>query len=170
MPISKSSFALATLALIISGCSARPRNFVANVSSPVGDRTTFESDYRTCQALVAKGRSSDFKSVAATGLATGAGTFGATAVAASAGGIGIGGATAAASVAIPFVGVLAGFGVSRAIRDGKERKVKRSMTACLSEYGYSVDGWTKLKKRQDAARIAALSAEVTLVPITSQGE
>lgn len=170
MHVSKSACAIVAMALIISGCSTRPRNFAATTTIPVADRTVFETDYRTCQRLVAHGRRTDFKAAAATGAATGAGAFGASAVAASAGGIGIGGATAVASIAIPFVGVLAGFGVSRTIRGGKERKIKRAMTTCLTEYGYSVAGWSKLKRREDAAHFAALSSVAAPAPLASNEE
>jgi len=157
---------LAVSAMLLSGCSTRPRNFAASVSEPVADRTSFEKDYRTCQALVRAGRSNNFKAAAATALATGAGTVGSGMAMAGAGMVGItssGGAVVAVA-AMPVVGVLAGFGVSRMIRTGKERKFKRAMTACLSEYGYAVEGWTKLHKRDDAANIAARTVPVTTPP------
>lgn len=143
------------VAIALSGCSTRPRNFAAQVAAPVPDRLGFESDYHTCATLVRSGHTSNFKGAALTGLAAGAGTFGATAVAATAGGIGITGATTAASMAIPGVGLIAAFGMSRAIRGGKERKYKRAMTDCLAEYGYEVSSWAKLDKRDDPAAAAA---------------
>ena len=162
-------WAIAATAMLLSGCSTKPRNFSANLTAPVPDRLAYENDYRTCQKLVQSGRTSDFKAGAAQALATGAGTMGATAIAATAGGIGIGGATTAASVAIPGVGLIAGFGVARAIRGGKERKFKRNMSACLQEYGYSVGGWAKLHKRDDAARIASQQASILRVPADPAG-
>ena len=151
----RTALAAATLATALSACSTRPRNFAAQVSTPVADRIAFENDYRTCTQLVTSGHSGHFKAAAATGLAGAAGTVGTTAVFATAGGIGIGGATTAASIAIPGVGLLAAFGVNRAIRGGKERKFKRNMTACLNEYGYEVADWDKLNKRDDSAAFAA---------------
>ena len=162
----KSALAAAALATALSGCSTRPRNFAAEVSTPVADRLAFEQDYRTCTRLVASGHQGNFKAAAATGLAGAAGTVGATAAAATVGGIGIGGATTAASVAIPGIGLLAAFGVNRAIRGGKERKFKRNMGACLGEYGYEVAEWEKLEKRDDSAAYAArhvMVNEATLV-------
>jgi hypothetical protein len=155
--------ALATASVLVSGCSTRPRNFTAELSAPVVDRAVFEDDFRTCQALVRQGRKADFKAAAATALATGAGTVGTGAAIASAGFVGIGstGATlTAAAAAMPVVGVLVGFGVSRAIRSGKEGKYKRAMDACLGEYGYDVSRWSAVKKRDDAAKMAAGKASI----------
>jgi hypothetical protein len=150
-----------SVAMLASGCSTRPRNFVASVSAPVASRTAFETDYRTCQTLVANGRTSDFKAGAAQVLATGAGAIGG-GVAVVGLGVGgtISGAGMAAAAAMPVVGVLAGFGVSRAIRGGKERKFKRLMSSCLAEYGHQVESWDKLKKNEDPASIAASRARV----------
>lgn len=150
-----SALIIAAMATALAGCSTKPRNFAASVSTPVADRNTFEQDYRTCDSLVRAGHSSNFKGAAASGLAGAAGTFGTTAAFAYGGGIGIGGASTAASMAIPGVGIIAALGMSRAIRGGKERKLKANMTACLNEYGYEVADWEKLKKRDDAAAAAA---------------
>ena len=158
--------ALATAAVLLPGCSTAPRNFSANLSAPVADPTAFEQDYRTCQTLVKGGRTSDFKAGAATALAGGVGALGTGAAMAGTGMAGIGmsgGAAAAASAALPVVGFAAAFGMSRAIRGGKERKLKRTMSNCLGEYGYRVEGWTKLHKRDDAARAATEAATLASV-------
>jgi len=154
----KTVLVAATLATALSACSTRPRNFAAEVSTPVADRLAFEQDYRTCQQLVASGHSNNFKSVALQSVATGAGAFGTGVGLVSTGAVGItssSGAAAAATAAMPVVGVLLGFGVSRAIRGGRERKFKRNMSACLTEYGYEVADWEKLEKRDDSATFAA---------------
>lgn len=156
-------FALAAACVLVSGCSTRPRNFTAELSAPVPDRAAFEGDFRTCQMLVRQGRTSDFKAGAATALATGIGTVGAGAAIVGTGMAGItttGGAAVAATAAMPVVGLLLGFGVSRMIRAGKEGKFKRAMDACLTEYGYSVDSWAKVNEKEDAAKIAAAKANI----------
>lgn len=156
---------LVALSVMAAGCSTRPRNFSANVSAPVADRMAFENDYRTCEKLVRAGHSSNFKGAAATIATTGVATVGAGAAIVSTGLGGVNVATGAASAslaAVPVIGILAGFGVSRAIRGGKERKYKRAMGDCLAEFGYPVGTWTKLKKRDDAAGFA--SANVTVAP------
>jgi hypothetical protein len=147
----------------VSACSTRPRNFTAELAAPVTDRATFENDFRTCQTMVRQGRKSGFKDAAAMGLATGLGAVGGGAALASAGlvGVNIGtGAVSAMTYAVPFIGVFAGFGVSRAIRSGREGKVKRAMDSCLNEYGYGVSRWSPVKKKEDAAKIAAAKASI----------
>ena len=154
--------ALVGVAMLASGCSTRPRNFTAELSAPVVDRMAFEGDFRTCQTLVRQGHKSNFKGAAASALATGVGTVGAGAAMASAGLVGItsSGGAALATAAMPLVGVFLGFGVSRMIRSGKEGKFKRAMDACLDEYGYGVSRWSAVKKRDDAAKIAATKATI----------
>ncbi len=155
--------ALTGAAMLVTGCSTRPRNFTAELTAPVADRMAFENEFRTCQTLVRQGRKADFRSGAATALATGVGTVGAGAAMAGTGLVGIttgGGAAAAASMAMPVVGVFLGFGVSRLIRSGKEGKYKRALGACLDEYGYGVSRWSTVKKKEDAAKMAAAKVSV----------
>lgn len=155
--------ALGAAAMLASGCSTRPRNFTAELSAPVTDRAVFENDFRTCQTLVRQGHKSGFKDAAAMSLAGGVGAVGGGAALASAGlvGLNIGtGAVSAMTYAVPFIGVFAGFGMSRAIRSGREGKVKRAMAACLDEYGYGVSRWSAVKKKEDAAKIAAAKASI----------
>jgi len=150
------------MAAAISGCSTRPRNFAAQVAVPPAEMASFEGDYRTCNALVAQGRRTGFKEAAVTVGASGVGAlagvgvaFGtAGAVAGSAPFAGLAAAGTIASMAVPGLGLLAGFGVSRMIRGGKERKFKRAMAACLDEYGYTVDDWERIDRRSDAATAA----------------
>ena len=159
----KMILATAAAAMLATGCSTRPRNFTAELSAPVPDRMAFESDFRTCQTMVRQGRKSGFKDAAAMGLATGVGAVGGGAALASAGLIGVNigtGAVSALTYAVPFIGVFAGFGVSRAIRSGREGKYKRAMNTCLDEYGYGVSRWSTVKKKDDAAKIAAGKASV----------
>ena len=159
----KMILATAAAAMLATGCSTRPRNFTAELSAPVADRMAFEGDFRTCQTMVRQGRKSGFKDAAAMGLATGVGAVGGGAALASAGLIGVNigtGAVSALTYAVPFIGVFAGFGVSRAIRSGREGKYKRAMSTCLDEYGYGVSRWSTVKKKDDAAKIAAAKASI----------
>ena len=158
--------AIAGASVLVSGCSTRPRNFTVELAAPVVNRMAFEGDFRTCQTLVRQGRKAGFKN-AATGLAVGSGAVGAGLAVGSmtAGGVysGYGAAGAAAGAALmattAVIGI-AGFGLTRLIRGGKERKYKRVMDDCLTEYGYSVDSWAKVNKKDDAAKIAASKATV----------
>ena len=149
---------LAATALLIGGCSSRPRQFAPTLKTPASNQATYDKDYLTCRTLVGKGYKSDFKATALTlGIGTAAGLGGGLAVGAvvistttptlatlglnaSAAGIG------AASVAFPIIGIGVGFGVSRAIRSGREKRIKTALASCLGEYGHSVDGWTLVKK------------------------
>lgn len=150
------------MAAALSGCSTRPRNFAAQVAVPSAELASFEADYRTCSTLVAQGRRAGFRDAALMAGASGAGViagvgvaFGtAGAVAGSAPFAGLAAAGTIASVAMPGIGLLAGFGVSRMIRGGKERRFKRAMTACLGEYGYTVDDWERIDRKSDAATAA----------------
>ena len=155
--------ALAGASVLVSGCSTRPRNFTAELRAPVPDRAAFETEFRTCQTLVRQGRKAGFKDAAAMGLVGGVGAVGGGAALASAGlvGVNIGtGAVSALTYAVPFIGVFAGFGMSRAIRSGREGKYKRAMATCLDEYGYGVSRWSAVKKKDDAAKIAAAKANI----------
>ena len=171
----RTALAAATLATALSACSTRPRNFAAQVSTPVADRIAFENDYRICEGLVRGGHKSGFRT-AASGAAVGAGAAGAGMGAAAAigstagtttGWSGIGAGMGAAFAAATVVAGAAGFGITRMIRGGRERKYKRTMTACLNEYGYEVAEWDKLKKKDDSAAFAARSVIVSEPAMTS---
>ena len=149
---------LAATGLVLGGCSTRPRQFAPTLKTPASDQATYDKDYQTCQALVGKGYKSNFKATALKlGIGTAAGfaggvVVGAVAIASttptlvslgfstSVAGIG------AASIAFPVIGIGVGFGVSRVIRSGREKRIKTALSGCLSEYGHSVDSWTMVKK------------------------
>ena len=149
---------IAATGLVLGGCSTRPRQFAPTLKSPASDQVTYDRDYQTCQTLVGRGYKSNFKATALTlGIGTAAGVAGAVAASAvaiasttptlatlgfntTAAGVG------AATIALPVIGIGVGFGVSRAIRSGREKRVKAALASCLSEYGHSVDSWTLVKK------------------------
>lgn len=168
----RTALVAAAMATALAGCSTKPRNFAASVSTPVADRVAFERDYRTCDSLVRSGHQSDFRAagrgVAVSMGAAGAGVGTAAAVGSTAGtasgwggiGAGMGAAAAAATLAVGVVG----FGLTRLIRGGREQRYKKRMAACLNEHGYQVADWEKLKKREDAAVFA--SQQVTVAEPT----
>jgi hypothetical protein len=55
---------------------------------------------------------------------------------------GVGNAAGAMTVVTPLVM----FGVSRAIRSGREKKHKAKMSMCLTELGYEPSEWAKAKR------------------------
>lgn len=142
-------------ALAMSACSTKPRNFSAEVR-PIGtggaQASNEAADFATCDVLVRKGHKSGFLAAAATGAAGGVGV--ATGVAT---GFAVGGSFSAmgatAAAAVPIFGIAAAFGVNRMIRSGKERKYKRVMTDCMSEFGYEVTDWTKAPKKRPGTAI-----------------
>ena len=112
--------------------------------------------------LVASGQRSNFG--AGRGASAAAGAAGAVA------GVGLGaaalggtyatyGAAAAAAGATlllaPVVGVAAAVGMAKHKRARKEREIKGATALCLSEAGYQVEGWTKVKRRSAAKAKAA---------------
>ena len=159
---------LSTVALVIGGCSSRPRQFTATINPPASDEAAYHRDFASCDILALKGYKSDFKALAlstAGGTAVGFGVgVAATSIAATsaitAGGIGGIGTGLAAGVtagtgALLIVGLPVGFGISRAIRGGREKRLKRSLSACLGEYGYTVADWSRVKKPKKIASTAS---------------
>ncbi len=167
MQISRLASAMAISGLLLSGCSTRPRNFAAEVSTPVTDRMAFENDYRTCDGLVRAGHKSGFRTagttaaISAGAVGGGVGAFAATTGGTASGwsgiGAGLGTAAAAATMAVGVVG----FGLTRAIRGGREHRFKERMTSCLGEYGYQVTDWEKLRKKDDSAAFASRHVRVS---------
>jgi hypothetical protein len=158
------SIALSLTALgTLSGCSTKPRNFQPIVTPPPADPLALQKTVDDCVTMVRSGRKSGFANALAVGAGTGAGAIvgaiGAGSLA-TASGAGFAGASGAATAAFPIVGIAVGFGISRAIRSGREKKIKTAMTTCLGEFGYTVSSWEVIRKTKKKA--AAKAQEVTL--------
>ena len=137
-------------ALASSACSTKPRTFSAMVqplAPQLAEGPSEAQRFTTCDELIRKGYKTDFASAAATGAAGGAGAVGG-GVAAFAASSTLAGAGQAVAVAMPVIGIAAAFGMNRMIRSGRERKYKRTMSACMTEFGYEVTDWTRAAKRQ----------------------
>ncbi len=161
----KFALSLASLALV-SGCSTKPRNFQPIVAPPPASSAAFQKVVDDCVVMVRSGRTSGFANavlIGAGGTVAGiAGGVAATSIALSnatsvGGAVGAGGAGAAV---FPIVGIAVGFGISRAIRSGREKKIKTAMTTCLGEFGYTVAGWEVIRKTKKKA--PPKSQEVTI--------
>lgn len=147
----KFAFVLAGVALIAGGCSTRPRTFNPVLAAPTADPAAYQRDLSACRTMVAQGKRSGFGDAAVAtgtgavaGAATGAAAVGTGAIPL---GIGMSGAAAAALVAVmPLAGIAAGVGVTRAIRSGKEKKVKAALADCLAAHGHAVGSWQLVKK------------------------
>lgn len=140
--------------MLITGCSTRARNFSPTLVAPASDEVAFQHTIETCRMLARQGVKGGFKDAALLTGASAAGAVGGAAAITASGAVGIGmsgaaaGAATAGLLAIPL-GI--GFGVSRLIRSGKERRLKRAMGDCLVENGYSVANWSidRIAKAQD---------------------
>lgn len=167
-------FQLATClvaALACSACSTKPRTFSATVKPAAASLAVNQDEaqsFATCDQLVRKGHTSNFASAAASGAAGGAAMFGGAAAVAASGTVGIGatGAGYAMTAAIPFIGLAAGFGMNRMIRSGREKKYRKNMGLCLSELGYDVVDWTRMKKKQPGT--ATLAPPAPAEPINPE--
>lgn len=143
---------MACIAVCASGCSTRPREFRPTLASPTTDQSKFDETLLQCQVMVRRGVKGNFATTAAQLGAGSAGGIAASALAASAfsgattSGFVNGAAITAGGSALLVVGPLAGFGVSRLIRTSREKKYKAALGTCLSEFGYSAQGWDKQKK------------------------
>jgi hypothetical protein len=137
------------IALILGGCSSRPREFNPTLAAPVANQSAFDADYATCKQLLvagkldAKGRGSS----AGAGAAAGATTAVAGGALASAGGYAGLAAASATVVLLPFAIVGGAWGMAKMKRARKERAIKAAMTGCLQERGYEVAGWSKAAKK-----------------------
>lgn len=150
-------------AILISGCSTRARDFSPTLTAPAADEVAFGQMKATCSILARQGVKSGFKDAALLTGAGAAGALGGAAAATATGAVGFGmsgaaaGAATAGLLAIPL-GI--GFGVSRLIRSGKERRLKRAMSDCLVENGYSVASWS-VERKSKVKEEASLAVRTT---------
>ncbi len=142
-------------ALLLTGCSARPREFTPMLAPPPAgqatfDQAAFDQAYVTCSDLLVAGKLDQNGRLASAGA--GAAATGAAAVA---GGVlassmvpAVGAALASATVVLlPFVAIGGAVGMAKAKRAKKEKAIKTAMTGCLAERGYLVQDWVKAGKK-----------------------
>ena len=184
---SLAAFTCATM--VLSGCSTRPREFSPTLAVPTATAATAQETFNKCRTLALGGVRSGFAGRVASGVGGAAVGFGVgTAVApvvASAVAPGFLGTNAVAAgvtagtATLLVIGPLVGFGISRVIRSGREKKLKAAMASCMTEFGYDVDGWSKSKrpKKRDpqiipvtlvVVPVAEQAMPVTVPPVTSQ--
>jgi hypothetical protein len=190
----KSIIGTCCILIAVSGCSTRPRYFKASLSQIPADQAQFEETMAVCRTLVGRGYKSNFSSqlasalpgtvgiyagtaAALTGVFAGLGASIANGISVSLGGTATaassGAGTAAGATIFPIVGLAIGFGVSRAIRSGREKKLKAALSTCLNEYHYSVATWAPAKRPKTVKQqggstsvpVASTLAAPTPVPI-----
>lgn len=141
-------------AVLLEGCSSRPRTFAPTLAVPqsgpaVFDQAAFDRAYADCTQLLVAGKLDDSGRLAS--AAGGAAASGAA--------VAVGGATAAAVagyaglavvaatvVLLPFAAIGGAIGMSKMKRAKKEKAIKAKMAGCLAERGYIVSEWTKAAK------------------------
>jgi hypothetical protein len=144
-------------ALVVAGCSSRPREFTPMLDAAVSDQAAFDAAYQSCRVAViaGKGRSRDTTASAGGGAAAGAATAAAgTAAATTAGGytgLAVLGATV---VALPLVAVAGAWGLAKKKKAKKENRIKAETAACLQENGFAVAGWQPASGAVAKARAA----------------
>jgi len=145
--------AAAVAAVLLHGCSSRPRNFAPVLAAPPADQGAYQAHLRNCQVIVASGGWKAGRGLSAAGGAfAGVGAAAATGSAVAAGSSGMIGAAAvaamAAAMALPVVGVLGAWGISKVKKAKNERQLKSELSQCLATGGYSVDRWRVMSKKE----------------------
>ncbi|HEX8839219.1 MAG TPA: hypothetical protein VF750_01970 [Sphingomicrobium sp.] len=155
----RTSIALAlTAALLLEGCSSRPREFTPSLAAAPADQIKFEQTISECRDLLvagkldSSGRLASGGAGAATGVAVGAAGTAAASGAGLYGGMAILGAT---MVAMPFAILGGAWGMSKIKRHKKEKAIRLAMTGCLHEHGYDVAEWQRAPKKKKPAVVAA---------------
>jgi hypothetical protein len=151
-----------TVALSLQACSSKPRQFEPKLAAAPADPAAFEAAHAECRQLLADGKLDSSGRLASGGAGAVAG--GATMAVGSAAAAGVGGwsglAVASATVvALPFVMVGGAWGLAKAKKNKKERKIQEATAGCLGERGFAVAGWEKSSKKRPAAVKQASAAQ-----------
>ena len=145
-------------ALLLEGCSSRPREFTPSLAAVPADQAKFEQAIAECHDMLvagkldSSGRLASGGAGAATGLAVGAAGSAAATGAGFYGGMAVLGATL---VAMPFAIVGGAWGMSKIKRHKKEKAIRLAMTGCLHERGYDVADWQRAPKKKKKPAVVA---------------
>ncbi|MGI8931099.1 MAG: hypothetical protein ACR2FK_01785 [Sphingomicrobium sp.] len=149
------------IAVTVSGCSSRPREFTPMLAAPPVSSAAFDASYAECSQLLVAGKLDKEGRLAsgAGGAAAGAG-LAAAGAATAAGAAGYAGLAVAAAtiVLLPFAVLGGAWGMSKMKRAKKENAIKTVMAGCLKERGHEVTGWAKADKKAKNAGTKALPA------------
>ena len=145
-------------ALLLSGCSSRPREFTPMLAAPQSsqsfDQAAFDQAYSDCSQLLVAGKLDSEGRLASAGA--GAAAMGTTAVVGTGTAVAVAGYSglavlSATVVLLPFALVGGAVGMAKAKRAKKEKAIKAAMTGCLRERGYVVTDWVRAKSKPRAA-------------------
>ena len=154
-------------AVILAGCSSRPRTFEPSLAAAPADAAAYEIALATCRqeaaASIGKGAGRLGSAAGGAVAGTGAGLAAGAAAASSASSAMFAGAAAAAAamvVVAPVAAIAGAWGVSKVKKNKKEKIVKTVMGECLAKSGYSVSGWRVMSKKE----VRALKAQTANAP------
>jgi hypothetical protein len=161
------SIALLAAAVILQGCSSRPRTFSPTLAAPqtgqtAFDQAAFDQAYATCRQLLVDGKLDQNGRLASAGAGAAAGgTAAVVGGATAAAGAGYGGLAVASAtiVLLPFAVVGGAIGMAKMKRAKKEKAIHVAMNGCLAERGYSVIDWKKApRQRKQTGPVPAAKA------------
>jgi hypothetical protein len=142
--------AAACAGLLLQGCSSRPREFTPKLGIATAPVAGFDQAYASCTQLMAagklnqEGRSGSLGAGAAAGATTaavGAGTV--AVIGPSMGALAVASATV---VLLPFAVIGGAWGMAKMKRAKKEATIKKMISGCLQERGYSIADWELVRK------------------------
>ena len=144
--------AAVAIALMIGGCSSRPREYRATMAAPPSPeaRAKFAADEAECRQLLVAGKLDSEGRLASAGVgaaAAGATAVGGAALASSAGLYGGMAVDSATVVLLPFAAVGGAWMMANAKRSKKEKIIQNVMAGCLTERGHTILGWEKTGKK-----------------------
>ncbi len=151
----------AAVALTLSGCSSRPREFAPQLAAPPVSSAALDASVAECSQLLVAGKLDRNGRVGsgAAGAAAGGAVAVAGGAAASSAGLAGGAALASATVVLlPFVALGGAWGMAKMKRAKKEKAIKTAMAGCLQERGHAVTGWEKTGRKVTSAVSKASSA------------
>jgi hypothetical protein len=137
------------LALVLAGCSSKPREFTPTLGAAPTDQVKFDAANAECKQLFVTGKldSSGRLASGGAGAVAGGAVGAAGAAAAASAGLYGGMAVASATLVLMPVAVIGGaIGMAKNTRHKKEMVVQRALAGCLHERGYDVQGWQKAKR------------------------
>jgi len=137
-------------ALLIEGCSSRPREFRPELGAGSLDAEKVDAAYAECKQLYVTGKLDTNGRLASGGAGVAAG-----------GAVGLAGGTPALSavtlyggmavasatlVLMPFAVIGGAVGMAKIKRHKKERAIQQVMAGCLRDRGFEVARWQKMPK------------------------
>ena len=139
-------------AVILTGCSSKPRNFAPVMAAPPADGQAYEAQWLACREQVAgmSRKGSERGASAAGGAAAGAGVAAAGAgIASTTTGMAAGFAVAGATLIAAPVALIGGaWGISKIKKTKKEKAIKAATAECMAKSGYTVDKWRVMSKQE----------------------